>query len=295
MNRLLALHLVLILFFAENIYSQKKWLSNFISQTVNVSSEAGQSKVVRKKLIKAFQTSSLEAKKALRNLELPFKDIDRVTKRFSLEELSEIVELLDGLSPNATRLFLSDLARYSNKKKMQNVINVLKKDKGILVAYERVSSHMGVKFRTQVGVLLQISKKERPVKLYTTISKNYKHMYVKKIFSVNGIIYEGYFPDFKKYTMFSYTLRKQLIKSGDNEQMRSASRQLREQIKKNLKLRSKFTQEQLEAIERGDRKIPRFTWHHSESRVGGMDLVESNIHAKLSHDGGNTFWGGGNR
>lgn len=290
---------IIIILCCTSLFAQKhnnRWIRNFVSRTVELVDEVKTSNSIRNKLITSFQISTLEAKKALRKLDLSYEDIEKITKRYSLNELEDIVRQLDGLSPNATRLFISDLARYSSdNKKMKNLINVIKKDKRVLNAYERVSTHMGVKYRTDAGVLLQIADKKRPIKIHTSMSANRKESYIKKTISVNGLVFEGYFPNFKKHSSFSTLLPKQLIIAGDDEQMKYATRQLRKNIKKKPSLRNKFTPEQLKAIDEGKRKIPGLTWHHSESPVGAMDLVDEKIHNSLSHDGGNTFWGGGVR
>jgi len=52
-----------------------------------------------------------------------------------------------------------------------------------------------------------------------------------------------------------------------------------------------FTPEQLAAINKGSRNIPDLTWHHHADR-GRMQLVPTEIHAKVHHVGGFELWYG---
>jgi len=286
--------ILIFLIFANTVFSQR-WLRNFYSSIELANESILTNKNITKKLKQSFSLSSFEGKKALRYLDISPKNIERITKKFSMKELSEISDQVSGLSPRATKMFFDDLASYSNSDRIENLIAVLKKDKRILESYERTSNFLGVKYRTNVGVLLQIADGKSPIGIKTPISQNYKHLYKKKLISSNGLVFEGFFPVFENYTVFGLTLPKNLIKSSDNEQMKHCTNMLRKKLAQNPEIRKIFNDEQLDAINKGKRNIPGFTWHHSESKVGGMELVVADIHNKVSHDGGNVFWGGGNR
>ncbi|WP_442805718.1 HNH endonuclease [Testudinibacter sp. TR-2022] len=49
--------------------------------------------------------------------------------------------------------------------------------------------------------------------------------------------------------------------------------------------KSQFTSEQLEAIYRGEAKIPDYTWHHHQDS-GRMQLIPEDIHRQTGHLGG---------
>lgn len=298
----LKLFFILLLIFTFSSFSQvnfKKWAKYFYNSSELLVESSLENKNIIKKLKKSFTTSSLETKRILRLLEISPNDIQKITKRFNSVQLVEIIENLEGLSPRATQMFISDLARYTNSNRIENLIAVLKKDKRIFKSYERATSSgtgfLSAKFRTNVGVLLQIADGKSPIKIRTTVAQKHKSLYKKKLISSNGLVFEGYFPDFGEYTVFNMVLPKQLVKASDAEQMKHCSKQLRASIKKNPSFALKFNAGQLVAINSGKQKIPGYTWHHSESKVGGMDLVETKIHKEAVHDGGVAFWGGGFR
>lgn len=68
-------------------------------------------------------------------------------------------------------------------------------------------------------------------------------------------------------------------------QMRMATRDLRAQLDTNPQLRSRFEPDQLQAIQSGQKNIPRLTWHHHQDS-GRMQLVPSDIHRRTGHIGG---------
>ena len=102
-------------------------------------------------------------------------------------------------------------------------------------------------------------------------------------------IKEGVFPEFPEITHID--LPEDLYKESDRKQFDYCSSELKEQIKSNPELKSKFTPEQLEQIEEGETPDG-YTWHHSEEK-GRMELVDTEIHSKTGHTGGRNIWGGG--
>ena len=72
------------------------------------------------------------------------------------------------------------------------------------------------------------------------------------------------------------------------EQMRMATRDLREQINSGKISRSQFSPDQLKAIQSGRSKIPRLTWHHHQDR-GRMQLVRERDHNTAKHIGGDAM------
>jgi hypothetical protein len=82
-----------------------------------------------------------------------------------------------------------------------------------------------------------------------------------------------------------------LIKATDREQFEFATKELSEVIRKNLKLKKKFTKKQLDQIKDG--KTPSgYVWHHHQD-TGKLQLVDSRIHQQTGHTGGKALWGGG--
>ncbi|MFU2048671.1 HNH endonuclease, partial [Avibacterium gallinarum] len=97
------------------------------------------------------------------------------------------------------------------------------------------------------------------------------------------------FPIFDKYTTYDTRLD---ISSFRNkayiEQMSMATRDLANAIEKGYISKNNFTSEQLNAIYRGDKKIPGFTWHHHQD-TGRMQLIPERIHQETGHIGGRSI------
>jgi hypothetical protein len=77
----------------------------------------------------------------------------------------------------------------------------------------------------------------------------------------------------------------------DGEQMRHATRELREKLRNNPKRRKKYTAEQLRDIEMGSATISGYMWHHHQDRVR-LQLVDRELHSKTGHSGGRHTTGG---
>lgn len=112
----------------------------------------------------------------------------------------------------------------------------------------------------------------------------------KKVVQVEGQRYEGVYPNFE--SKFDVMLPKNLRKASDEVQFKYCVNKLKNAIENSPELRKKFTKTQLERIKAGEPRIPGLTWHHHES-PGRMQLVNSEVHAKTSHIGGKSIWGGG--
>ena len=78
---------------------------------------------------------------------------------------------------------------------------------------------------------------------------------------------------------------------SDRAQFKESSKRLWESIKDSPTEKRKFTAEQLKAIERGDSKIPGYTWHHHQDGKT-MQLVDEVDHALTGHSGGRQLTGG---
>lgn len=68
-------------------------------------------------------------------------------------------------------------------------------------------------------------------------------------------------------------------------QMRLATKDLAEAIKRGEVSSSGFNSEQLKAIEKGEAKIKDYTWHHHQD-TGRMQLIREDIHRRTGHIGG---------
>ncbi len=64
---------------------------------------------------------------------------------------------------------------------------------------------------------------------------------------------------------------------SDTSQFKYATGQLAKELQANPALRKNFTQEQLDAIAKGEAKIPGYTWHHNEDGIT-LQLVASETH-----------------
>ncbi|MBI9056973.1 MAG: HNH endonuclease [Labilibaculum sp.] len=302
MLRKLTVLFTLVTIFTTCSFAQKRSITNWVNNFCNgveLVSESTQSRKIRKVLIEGLDGSSIVAKKTLREMDISPKEIEILFKRFSQEDVSSLIKKIDKLGPRATRLLLKDLARNGDSHS-KSLLIMLKREPRLIKSYERISINFSVKFRTDIGVLRQVAQGKKPVKLKT----RYGHMegktikgvpYVRRKFSVNGVVYEGVFPDFKESRKFYSTLPRDFIYlSGDN-QMKKATKQLRSAIKRDPSIARNFTPEQLEAINRGDIRIPDLTWHHKESPIGAMELVPFSIHNNAKHDGGVAIWNAGIR
>lgn len=94
------------------------------------------------------------------------------------------------------------------------------------------------------------------------------------------------FPNFEKDVKYDTKLDIQEFRSkGSTGQMRLATKDLAEAIRKGQVRKSSFNTEQLRAIEKGESKIPNYTWHHHQD-TGRMQLVPEWEHSKTGHIGG---------
>ena len=110
----------------------------------------------------------------------------------------------------------------------------------------------------------------------------------------DGITREIVAPKFP--TDFTATLQKSMytakerIKGGQFEE---CTRQLKERINNDWRLKKKFTDEQLDQI--SNLITPRgYTWHH-EPEEGKISLVATKLHQETGHTGGRNLWGGGSK
>lgn len=113
--------------------------------------------------------------------------------------------------------------------------------------------------------------------------------YVRRIVEINGVKIEGVFPKFN--SAFDTKLNPDNYKS--RAYAKECNANLKEAVKNNPELRSKFTEEQLKDIEEG-RTPTGYVWHHNEE-PGKMQLVKREDHDRTiggaAHTGGNSLWG----
>ncbi len=94
------------------------------------------------------------------------------------------------------------------------------------------------------------------------------------------------FPNFEKDVKYDTRINtKEFRSKGSTGQMRLATKDLAEAIQKGQVRKSSFNTEQLRAIEKGESKIPDYTWHHHQD-TGRMQLVPEKSH----HDTGHIGW-----
>ena len=113
--------------------------------------------------------------------------------------------------------------------------------------------------------------------------------YARKQIEINGIKIEGVFPVFD--SVFDTQLDEDNLKTKAYAKV--CNEKLKEAIKNDPELRSKFTEEQLKDIEEG-RTPTGYVWHHNEE-PGKMQLVKREDHDRAiggaAHTGGNSLWG----
>lgn len=111
----------------------------------------------------------------------------------------------------------------------------------------------------------------------------------RKEIEVKGEVIEGVFPEFD--SAYTVELPEELHEAGNREQFNYANNELRDAVESDPELREKFSDEQLEQIENGDRPDG-YVWHHSEN-PGELQLVDRDTHDRTGHTGGQVVWGGG--
>jgi hypothetical protein len=112
-----------------------------------------------------------------------------------------------------------------------------------------------------------------------------------------GIEYRNGYADFTPIQVFECRLNSRLYYRNNDYQFVDCTLELREYLRElrngNLdsRLMSHLSDEQLLAIERGEERIPGYTWHH-DVQAGRMQLVATSIHVACPHEGGQSIWGG---
>ena len=98
------------------------------------------------------------------------------------------------------------------------------------------------------------------------------------------------FPIYDDVAVFDTGILRSVVAKGNAQSdMRAATRSLREAINRKQVPATKFSTEQLEAIQAGEAKIPGYTWHHHQD-VGRLQLVDEELQAKTGHIGGESMW-----
>ncbi|HDR5349735.1 TPA: HNH endonuclease [Bacillus thuringiensis] len=105
---------------------------------------------------------------------------------------------------------------------------------------------------------------------------------------VSGVPYDAKgFPIFDAVT--EITLKEVDLKKDRTAQFRICNKALYEQILKDPKLASKFTEKEIEMFKSG-KKPKTYTWHHHQD-TGRMQLVDAKLHKQTGHTGGYKIWG----
>ncbi|WP_303013700.1 HNH endonuclease, partial [Rodentibacter pneumotropicus] len=104
---------------------------------------------------------------------------------------------------------------------------------------------------------------------------------------VTGVPFDNKgFPIFDKYSAFDTRVNIEKFRGlSYKEQMKEATKDLAQAIRKGQIKESQFTPEQLKAIYKGEAKIPDYTWHHHQD-VGRMQLIRERMHRETGHIGG---------
>lgn len=108
----------------------------------------------------------------------------------------------------------------------------------------------------------------------------------RKIIEYDGERIEGTFPEFE--SKCDVQLPEELYEASNKQQFDYANNELKNRVESEPELASQFDEEQLEQISNGD-KPDGCTWHHSEE-PGKLELVDTEIHDKTGHTGGQVIW-----
>lgn len=100
---------------------------------------------------------------------------------------------------------------------------------------------------------------------------------------------EGVFPVFD--SIAEVNMPEDMYKKSDKDQFEYCNKETYERTQKDSDFRSKFSDEQVEALKNGENPKGH-VWHHNEE-PGKMELVEFDVHQQSGHTGGRILWGGG--
>ena len=95
------------------------------------------------------------------------------------------------------------------------------------------------------------------------------------------------FPKFK--AIAEIKLERKYWKKDREAHFYRASKILYQKIKKNSRLANKFSRRDISTFKQGECPS-KYTWHHHQDK-GVLQLVDSDIHSKVRHNGGFAIWG----
>lgn len=96
------------------------------------------------------------------------------------------------------------------------------------------------------------------------------------------------FPKFKAY--YTVKLQKTDYRKTREQHFYIANKIIYKNILSNSRLRAKFSKNEIKEFSQGETPN-KYTWHHHQD-AGVLELVEYEVHAKTSHVGGYSIWGG---
>ena len=104
---------------------------------------------------------------------------------------------------------------------------------------------------------------------------------------ITGVVFDSKgFPIFDDFAAYDTKISAKAFNGVDyTGQMKLATQDLADAIRKGQIDKSKFEPEQLKAIFSGQSKIPDYTWHHHQDS-GRMQLIPERIHRETGHIGG---------
>lgn len=110
-----------------------------------------------------------------------------------------------------------------------------------------------------------------------------------RVIEKDGKEYEVVVPCFD--SKFEAQLPEDLYQASNKKQFEECNGQVLDAIEEYPSIRKEFTEEELDQFEDGETPDG-YTWHH-DAETGRMQLVDSDIHNRTAHTGGQYFWGGG--
>lgn len=154
----------------------------------------------------------------------------------------------------------------THKEKYKLLYKFLKNKKRFLRMQSRIWNRVDYGIRIKKGLPSMVSKRNARTGVY---------------FDKDG------FPKFK--VIAEVKLERKYWKKDRDVHFYRASKILYERIQKSTRLAKKFSRRDIAEFKQGE--VPnKYTWHHHQDK-GVLQLVDSDIHSKVRHDGGFSIWG----
>lgn len=154
----------------------------------------------------------------------------------------------------------------THKEKYRKLYKFLKKKKRFLKMQSHIWNKVQYGIRIKKGIPAMVNKRNSRTGIY---------------FDKDG------FPKFK--VIEEVKLERKYWKKDRDVHFYRASKILYQEIQRSSRKAKKFSRRDISIFKNGD--VPsKYTWHHHQDK-GVLQLVDSDIHSKVRHDGGFSIWG----